>query len=838
MKTATTIAAFSVLAIVRTAPADTIYENDFATRTSAAPVPSQDWRSVDYVTGLLANTNPAAPLAVSEMPNIQDWWIKSQQANNTGNARVYDDFGNHAAVLGDTDAQHVSFCMVKQRLGQTFASGVVTVQFDFRPPASWGAYPGNRRATLSFGDEGFYSPDVAQAKVYDHTVGSVGVVLVTGSGRRAYWNADKDNANTSPSDKAVTQGAWCRAVATIDLEARTWGFSLYEMGAHPAFDAPTPATAVESQSNLPFADDAVTSISSIALGGFGVCWSGAAYADGTAPTHVAAFDNIRVWHNGEECYENDFSSSRRRSLGGTLSHAYVADCLVTNRVGSEVYVKQENLVPARENSGNSVQTPGIDGWRRTGNTGGADNAYVRDEIISGVTYTYLRFNSTGGGNQFAFLAHPFGSTVSSGKLSLSVDARIPTSWSSSAVLWVTLGNDDYYNASPGTANNHRWSAVGIRGTANTPTFVTPSGALNPSPTAAISSGHWYRIVVEADLDAGTTIYKLYEQGTAYPTGSAADGTLIYTSPAIAKINEIRLISSFSLGAYYCPVYFDNVKVWHTASGSSEETLLYENDFSNRTYYHQDRHIGKLAGTILLNPAGQDGWSRLNTSAQDVFVADGPNPALSFARNATEVYAVHDLGQNVKTGILTAQADIRPPKGWLDVNGGVYVRLGGDAHATGSLRADDTNFLKNIAEGFGFKRTTGGKSGGVYTNSTIVAYRGDLAGGGAFEASSAQVDPTHWYRFVATADMPKSAYDVAVYDMGAAQPTLASATPETPVATFAGLPFRRAKRNLGGVSCVSVCGNQTVWSTADDSLQPLVDNIRVSSKELAFVLVVR
>ncbi len=87
-------------------------------------------------------------------------------------------------------------------------------------------------------------------------------------------------------------------------------------------------------------------------------------------------------------------------------------------------------------------------------------------------------------------------------------------------------------------------------------------------------------------------------------------------------------------------------------------------------------------------------------------------------------------------------------------------------------------------------------------------------------------------------MPKSAYDVAVYDMGAAQPTLASATPETPVATFAGLPFRSAKRDLGGVSCVSVCGNQTVWSTADDSLQPLVDNIRVSLEMPCFVIVLR
>ena len=43
--------------------ADVIYENDFATRTSASPVPMEDWRACDYVTGLLANTNGAAPFA-------------------------------------------------------------------------------------------------------------------------------------------------------------------------------------------------------------------------------------------------------------------------------------------------------------------------------------------------------------------------------------------------------------------------------------------------------------------------------------------------------------------------------------------------------------------------------------------------------------------------------------------------------------------------------------------------------------------------------------------------------------------------------------------------------
>ena len=202
--------------------------------------------------------------------------------------------------------------------------------------------------------------------------------------------------------------------------------------------------------------------------------------------------------------------------------------------------------------------------------------------------------------------------------------------------------------------------------------------------------------------------------------------------------------------------------------------------------------------------------------------------------------MQDIGQNVRTGVMTAQADIRPPKGWLAQNAYTYVRLGGDGHmATRSLDpADDSYFLNNIAAGFGFKNFKAVKSGNLWTDSTIVAYRGDRAGGGAMENAAATVDPAHWYRFVATADMAKSQYDVDVYDMGAAHPTLATATPATPVATFTALPFRRARRDLGGVSCLSVCAHKPPQSVLDTSLQPMIDNIRVSSKELAFVLVLR
>ena len=87
--------------------------------------------------------------------------------------------------------------------------------------------------------------------------------------------------------------------------------------------------------------------------------------------------------------------------------------------------------------------------------------------------------------------------------------------------------------------------------------------------------------------------------------------------------------------------------------------------------------------------------------------------------------------------------------------------------------------------------------------------------------------TNWYRFVATVDVSKSQYDVAVYDMGATHPTLATATPAEPVATFSELPFRRTKADLGGISCVSACSFKSAQSLYDQSVEPMIDNIRVS-----------
>ena len=868
------IATMATLASVL-AYGEVIYQNDFSTRTSAAAIRSTEWKAVDYVSGdLLTNTNNLSPWTnTGSSQKVQDGWIKSQEVVNQGNAYVYADDGNDMAALGHessgTESTYRRICIVKQRLGATFTNGTVTVQFDFLPPKNFAKWDNTslRRAVFSVGNENFYSPEVANDKVYQHTVGGVGVAIPTGMPRVVYWNADFNSANTNVSEREVARYKWHRVIMSINLDSRKWGFTMYEMGDHPAFDAPTPATPIHTESNLPFADNTVTSVSSICLNGYDVAWSDATYSSGKAPQHVAGFDNIRVLHNGVECYANDFTTSRRRRLDGTTSWTYTPDCLVTNSVKDEVYVydtQTDNitkLVPDRvgsngTNGGTTVQPTGIDGWRRTSNTSslsGTGNAHVYKTSNN----YYLRFepNLPSTQTNYGFFVQSIGSTVSSGKVRIAVDTRLPNSWSTTAggsgkpsVLWLTLGDGEYYSLPAATAIGHRFAVVGIRGNdGNPPTYVSPSGSKNATSSeyTSITKGHWYRLVVTADLDAGTSEYKVYEQGTTYPNSATPDGDLVYTSPTIGGLNGVTSIASFSLGVYYSPVYFDNIKIWHIPTGSESETPLYENFFSTRTIYSQDKHVAQIAGTLRKDPEGQDGWVHLATSATPTFVTDDENPSLVFDRAANGTssdFAAHDLGQTLRGGMVTAQVDIRPPRGWLQGSaaGSVYVRLGGDAHLMGNIRDNDANFLNNIACGFGFKNVGNGASGNLYTNSTIFAYRGNLNGGGEMEAAASgyAVDSSHWYRFVAKTEVRKNQYDLAVYDMGMTQPTLATATPAEPVATFTALPFRRTVRDLGGISCISVSTCNNPNSINDDTLSARVDNLRVEHTPFGFRMVIK
>ena len=84
-------------------------------------------------------------------------------------------------------------------------------------------------------------------------------------------------------------------------------------------------------------------------------------------------------------------------------------------------------------------------------------------------------------------------------------------------------------------------------------------------------------------------------------------------------------------------------------------------------------------------------------------------------------------------------------------------------------------------------------------------------------------------------------DVAVYDIGATQPTLATDTPKTgAVATFAAVPFRQAAANLGGVSCVGIQakGVNVASPFKTDDYQLLIDNFCVCAQQRGMIIIFR
>ena len=836
------VAAMGIAAsLVLSVQGEVIYSNDFATRTSEGAIPTANWHELAYSSGLLANTNGLKPFAEAEK-HFQDGWAKAQN-DCLADAYVYTTNDNNVVVLGRGrtvgNAQHI---IVKHRIGNVFTSGVVTVQFDFMPPASWATYNSyERKCYLAVGDERYYSPEVDQGdSIFNYTAASVGVVLTNGA--RKVWHRA---ATRRATDAEVTRGAWLRAVMTIDLDAHAWGYSLYELGAFPAFATPTPATPVHSEIGLALADASLASISSIGLVAYGVGWNSNSSTSGE-PTHTAFFDNIRVAHDGVECYTNTFSKRRYLRLdAGTTSGAYVADCLVTNSIGSPIYAKEVKIIPPEVKNGTDIEPVGVDGWRRLVPKGYASKSdmkiYADNNLCLRVSQDTV---------SYAGAAHPIGTTLRSGKVRMQVDMRVPAEWKkdgshdAEAAIWVSLGNDKLYTGLKSECHGGRFVHAGIHSLTNCPRYLKSgaSGISGPMNTTKMST--WYRACITADLDAKTYDYTLYEQGS-HPNAEDANGTEVFSVNGVTQVYAVNEISCYALWGYLAIAYFDNVLIWHTPTGGTTETLLYRNVFQTRTTYHQDKREGPLCGTLALNPEGQDFWRNIYPY-DSARITDDADPALTFAGNDNTYYA-QEIGQTVADGELVAQVDMRPPRGWREEDGSVYLRLGSDIFYQGNVVSTKPtqNFLNSIAAGVGFKnigsaREVNNGVNGLYTNVTVVVYSGNGTGGGSMvePTSGGRIDPSHWYRFVVTATMKKSRYDVAVYDMGTAHPTLATPTPADPVKTFANIQFRYNNETLGGVSCVSVSSIRALYSTYDDSANAYVDNIRIVYRPNGMMLIVR
>ena len=791
-----------------------VYQNDFATRTSAGAVPYGGWRSVNYVAGqLLANTNFELA-TMFDYDDLQDNWIKASN-NCKNNAYVDNDDGNYVARLGDSLNEGTSgtrktgpHVIIRQRIGNRFTNGTVTVTFDMLPPSAWYFHSSDadylRVCRFHLGDESAYwdTPGAANSifRIGAAYKGSL-------NGRRVVYR-DGESDETVVSNVVVTSGNWLRYVATVNLDSRKWRFSCYDLGAtHPTLDTPTPLEDLlyESRENLEFYGSSVTSVSTILLDGYAIL----------AGNSAARYDNIRIAHNGVECYVNDFNTRKSRSLAASATlMAYSAE----DSVVDEFTYETTNKVIG------TVSEVGYDGWKRRHSGGSASLS------LSGNS-RFLSFAKS----SYGWAAHPIGMTATNGTLKFRCDLYSPKEWTGSEnTMQIALGDDNFYNDNSGAgtfASNGEFMRAGITAKTAPGTNTFYRGGASTSnvrdTNTSIPTSTWIRVVITAHIDGANSTfdYAFYRQSGN--NDGAADGTLLSSGTGIESRyrDKVQSITCFAVSSYGGDGdRFDNIRIWYTPEGESEEHLIYQNSFDTRRIYRLDESV--MTGTLKSNPTGMDGWTRLGASGKNVLLSSDGNAALSFG-DGDETYAtaVHDLGGEYRGGEMKAQADICAPTSWQDTGGCANVWFGGDQYHEGNLNGGEYNYEKMAAFGFGI------------TNTTFAAFQGNRVGGGEWVTDGAATTG-HWYRFLVLSENRTSA--VLVYDMGTEQPTLATAVPETPVAGFSDLPFRR---NVA-ISCVGVSAmgvKNPAWSHllpsgADARLK--IDNISFAHDPSGAVIVIR
>ncbi len=813
-----------------------IYENDFASRMSTGAVPYAKWREVAYSTGTFLADDYNNPLSGNA---FQDNWIRGKNSCSCP-THIVSDNGNLEVVMHNAagDNKHV---IIKHRIGNTFTSGIVTAQCDFRAPTTWTGY--SLVQDMAVGDERFFSPETDSnngSGYLNYRAAQAGVIH--DGGVRKFTNRE-GTVTVKENTTLANTASWYRLVLSVNLDTRKYSCTFYDLGTeHPTLETPTPATAVFTKSTIEMPYAAVSSISAIGLD----CYSphGGSGTSSLDLSEAGQFVNLRISHNGGECYVNDFASRRSRVLYGTTTTAYAADTLVTNIVGAETYVADNPLYPAAVANKNISQPVGVDGWRRL-NSDLPQTATVYAD--SGNNTLYFNYNN-------GVAATTIGQSLATGKVRASVDVRATGIGSSSGNgVFLYLGSDAMYNANYSQFSNKAgwFGRLGIVGTSQVvdgytyrrPYHLTPFGAVYGTGDEWVKQGTWLRFIIEADLDVGTYAVTIRDQGADHPTGDAADGeTVYYSKTGIAKIDSATTsISCVVLSSYASQVKFYNIKVWHKPTGAAAETLVYDNRFNPRTIYYQNLRESRIVGTLAKDPVGQDGWTRVNTGAMAAVVrGDGANPALTFNDGYNSLaYAVHDIGTLCKSGKIISQVDACPPVGWRGGSRATLFWLGGDKFHEGNLK-NNAEFYHWAALMVGFRDAAGTTgAGGVYTNVTLCAYNGDGTGGGAYVDSGIVVNPSHWYRFVAMSRLEDSTSNIAVYDMGTAHPTPATATPAEPIETFAGVPFRMAAANLGGVSSLGISAMGTMDNTVNDTVGAYWDNIIIRYRPAnGFTLIVR
>ena len=831
-----------------------VYENDFSTRRSGG-VPADGWYEMPYYVGSLAMDYSGKNEAPYNEGDTQDGWVKAYATswgakfhcatNSSGTGTATGDT-NQFGRFTDNSGSKLSATVIHP-INNEFSTGVVRIRCDIRGASTWddGAY-------LRFAPV-FKSKLKASSWESGGKVPVQFIVQNQGGTDGAFLYYGNGNGGGVALDGSAIRKNWVRFEMFLDLDANeAWG-KLYDLGtSHPTMDT-------SGESWLTFARKHFVYNLTEATGPLaGICLMASKVNSGN-PMNVAnalCCDNISVaWKapgsdDYETCYENDFSVRRYRTISPapTTAGVYSVDNVQTSstftayNVGASATASVAGIL---RNNIVGVQYSGIDSWRRINQNGATGAAVVK---CNGDGGNVLRFSGTEG--QFTIAAQTLGERITSGKVRFSVDFRTPDKWyHTSYIEDIMVGDEEYYT----TAAGNYLCRCGISGNSATTFYpVSNNGTTSTKETSIICSPtNWYRAVVTLDVDAKKYDCSLYDIGKV--DSFAADWTPsaapIYSRTEQSFNKAVGEVASFSLRSYGAGttasakshMYFDNIKVWKNV-GTASEKLIYDNDFTRRIrYFDAVIHSKPLVAADSFNvDDGVDHWIRRQWGTGEMSLFDGGNPCIKADCPQSYSYLVQSLGYRYRKGIVHASVDVRPPKFWTWAEGGAFVNFGDDLYLQGNgTSKGSAEFGKHSLIKVGFSPNSKSIDGGIVSDVRIYYVNGNGDGTATgVKLTGVTVDRTHWYRFAATANMDTERWSLKVYDMGATQPTVATAN-GTLVAEAADLGFRNTP--VGGISSVGlatfgVSSQLDGLGTADPG-PVFYDNIKVEKEPPGVLIMV-
>ena len=870
------ITALAVVFLTLSAHSETVYQNDFASRSSLKPVPAiGKWVRYDYTAGKsLAYSYGKTQLQYTEnLPwaeptKMQDGWIHG--AYGTWHPTSY--VTNN--VDSDTERPFAAFDInndttyykgiLYHPIDNSFSNGTLTCWIDMRVPTSWGIDGSGETPMLRFfpayrtflenpdGLSNAYTfpaicgiQGTSCVRFYGFTTSSTGTANLSG----AFYNKPK-----------ISAGTWVRFRMEVNLDSKKTSCSVWTLGTTvPTWDEAVTDDGLHETGRylyrFPTAERGP--VEGIGLYVAGVKSKGDV-------RKMPAFTNVRLeWQApgsafSQPCYSNNFVTCwKRRLTTGTTAHAYDAASphVVTNfytpEVGSNSHMTfNNNGYPYLTPDPSNTRKVGVDGWKRCDNNGGAVYAVGTGQLTNtNFLKMCARTNGTAvAGYKFAVVSQTLGEKITSGKVRLSVDGRTPQKWyMSTRGVFVALGNDYLYSeAGTGDYMNYYAARIGVTSPANTtaphPKYYSSGSVGTDIDTTNVTFRTWQRYVITADLDQKTYDWAIYDIGGGVanrpnPETSVASGTGVSFETDVSDIASFVLLGyGFGdTGTFNDQILFDNIQVWKNWDDSAQTgDLIYYNDFEERRRVVTSDERPLTGKSNVFHP-DCDSWVRRGDCGGRLVIEGDTNPYVS-GSGGSENLAFHDLGTHwsaAATRQMTLRVDVRPPDFWYGTESKrALVAIGGGDVAQGDAFGS-ADPLAKAAIRFGFAPANATKDAcGRYT--TIAAC---ARNGAADETASFTVSKTSWYRFVVTTRPANGTYDLDIYQQGA-HPAVSDANGSL-VASYRGLAYGNGSD--GDLSAVGLDTSGvrgfTPWDVEDPGCA-LFDNIVVDRQPYGTSIAIR